>query len=417
MSAPFFPGSASGRPDSPEAILGRERLEALLPHAGQGSRDGEPLVAALHQSTTFCRDGLTSEATHAYSRQSNPTVAALERVLGELEAAPPAVAYASGLAAEAALFLTVLESGDHVVCSRALYGGTTRLLQQVFPKLGIETSFVDSTDPDAVEHALRPETRLVFLETPSNPTLAITDIRAIAERAHRFGALVAVDNTFLTPLLQQPLELGADVSVYSTTKFLEGHSAALGGALVTRDGELAERLRFVRTATGGIQTPFHAWLTLQGLKTLAVRLERQSESAREVAEWLASHPKVSRVHYPSLAVGAQRALAESQHRGGHGAVLSFELGDGLAGAKRLLRRTGLFRLVEHVGSVESLITHSATMTHASVPEAERRAVGVTDGLLRISVGLEPAGALIADLESALATERGSARRAAQEVAS
>ena len=382
----------------------RTRLETLLPHAGQGFEDGEPLVAPIAQSTTFCRDGLSSQAKHCYSRQSNPTVAALETTLGQLEDAPPAVCYSTGLAAETALFLTLLKAGDHVVCSRALYGGTTRILQQVFPNFGVETDFVDTTRPEEVERVLRPNTRLVFLETPSNPTLDVTDLSAVAAVAHRAGALVAVDNTFLTPLLQQPLAFGADFSVYSTTKFIEGHSAALGGSIVTRNEDHLERLRFVRTCTGGIQTPFNAWLTLQGLKTLAVRLERQCASAQELAEWLFSHPAIKRVHYPSLATPAQRSIAERQHLGADGAVLSFELHDGADGAKKVLEKVQLCRLVEHVGGVETLLTHSATMTHGGVPPEERELAGITEGLLRISVGLEPVSAIVADLESALGSK-------------
>lgn len=386
----------AARPDARHAAI-RRRLATLLPHAGQGRRDGEPLVTPLVQSTTFCRDGIESAARHRYSRESNPTVFALERALGELEDAPPAVAYGTGLAAEAGLFLALLAHGDHVVCSRALYGGTTRLLARVFPGLGVETEFVDTTEPQNVARALRPNTKLVFLETPANPTLDLTDLAAVARIARARGVLVAVDNTFLTPLLQQPLELGCDVSVYSTTKFIEGHSAALGGALVTRDEALAERLRFVRTCTGGIQSPLNAWLTLQGLKTLDVRLERQSASARAIAEWLTTRPEVARVHYPSLGTAAERALADRQHLGAHGAVLAFELRDGAVGARRVLERVELCRLVEHVGSVETLLTHSATMTHASVPKEVRERVGVSDGLLRLSVGLEPPAAILADL--------------------
>jgi len=375
----------------------RTSLEARLPHVGQGRLDGEPLLTPIVQSTTFCRDGLESAARHRYSRESNPTVFALEVALGELEDAPPAIAYGTGLAAEAGLFLALLGAGSHVVCARALYGGTSRLLTKWLPGFGVETTFVDTRDLAAVERALRPKTRLVFLETPANPTLDLTDIGAIAALARRRGIPVAVDNTFLTPLLQQPLELGADISVYSTTKFIDGHSAALGGALVTRDEALAERLRACRTATGGIQKPFDAWLTLQGLKTLAVRLERQCASAELIAERLAAHPRVARVHYPTLGAPAERALAARQHQGAHGAVLAFELHGGAASARRVLENVELCRLVEHVGSVETLLTHSATMTHASVAPEVRAAVGVTDGLLRLSVGLEPASVILADI--------------------
>ena len=382
----------------------RSRLETLLPHAGQGSADGESLITPITQSTTFCRNGISSFPAHRYSRESNPTVAALEKTLGELEDALPAVCFSTGLAAESALFLTLLKAGDHVVCSRALYGGTTRLLQQVFPNFEVATDFVDTTKLDEVQAALRPNTRLVFLETPSNPTLDLTDLRATSALAHEAGALVAVDNTFLTPLLQQPLDHDADFSVYSTTKFIEGHSAALGGSIVSRSQEHVERLRFVRTCTGGIQTPFNAWLTLQGLKTLGVRLERQCSSARELGEWLAGRPEVKRVHYPSLAASEQHAIAQRQHLGADGAVVSFELDTGTAGAKGVLERVRLCRLVEHVGGVETLLTHSATMTHGGVPREERELVGVTDGLLRISVGLEPVAAIIADLEQALSAK-------------
>jgi cystathionine beta-lyase/cystathionine gamma-synthase len=379
----------------------RASAETLCAHAGQGGRDGDPLVFPIVQSTSFGRDGLQSRAEHAYSRVSNPTVAALERALGDLEHAPPAVAFAAGLAAEAALLLAVLRAGDHVVCGRAVYGGTTRLLQQVLSGFGVSADFVDATQPAAVAAALRPQTRLVFVETPANPTLVLTDIAAVAALARRAGALLAVDNTFLTPLLQRPLDLGADVTVYSTTKFIEGHSAALGGALLARDAALLERLRFVRKSTGAIQTPFNAWLTLQGLKTLPLRLARQSESAQWLADALAARPEVARVHYPTRLPGPQAELARRQHEGAHGAVLSFEPRGGAPAARALLGRVRLCRLAEHVGSVETLLTHSASMTHADVPADERRLAGIDDGLLRLSVGLEDPRDILRDLCDAL----------------
>ena len=377
-------------------------VETLCARAGQEGRDGEPLVHPIVQSTSFGRDGLASRAEHCYSRVSNPTVAALERALGALEDAPPAVTFATGLAAETALLLATVRAGDHVVCGQAVYGGTTRLLQQLFAGLGVQTSFVDATDVAAVAAALRPQTRLVFVETPANPTLVLTDIRAVAAVAHRAGALLAVDNTFLTPVLQRPLDLGADIAVYSTTKFIEGHSAALGGALLTRDSELLARLRFVRKSTGAIQTPFNAWITLQGLRTLPLRLARQSESARVLADALAIRPEIARVHYPTLLPDAQAAIAQAQHLGAHGAVLSFELRGGEPAARSLASRVRLCRLAEHVGSVETLLTHSATMTHADVPADERRRAGIPDGLLRLSVGLEDPREILADLLAALA---------------
>lgn len=389
-----------------------QHLATLCARAGQGHGDGEPLVPPIVQSTTFCRDGLESQAEHCYSRESNPTVAALEQALGALEDAPPAVAYGTGLAAETGLFLSLLQAGDHVVCSSALYGGTTRLLQQLFPNLGVTTTFVDSTDLEALERALRPSTRLVFLESPANPTLDVTDIRRASALAHEHGALCAVDNTFLTPLLQQPLELGADVSVYSTTKFIEGHSVALGGSLVTRDEALLDRLRFVRKCTGSILAPFNAWLTLQGLRTLPVRLERQSRSARAIANALIEEPDVARVHYPTLCA-EQAALADRQHVGPReargGAVVSFELAGGYERACAVLDEVRECRLVEHVGSVETLLTHSASMTHGGVSREEREAAGVTEGLLRLSVGLEDPDVLIADLRQAIATTASSVK--------
>jgi len=384
----------------------RPALETLCARAGQGERDGDPLVTPIVQSTTFCREGIDSSAPHQYSRVSNPTVAALERALGALEDAPPAVCFSTGLAAETALFLALLAQGDHVVCTRGAYGGTVRLLEQVLAGLGIESSFVDTGDLAALRAALRPRTRLVFVETPANPTLDLTDVRAAAELARAHGALLAVDNTFLTPLLQRPLDLGADFTVTSTTKFLEGHSAALGGAVVTRDESARERLAFVRKCTGAIQTPFHAWLTLQGLKTLPVRLKRQSESAHELASWLAEHRRVKTVRYPGLPGSPRAELAARQHLGAHGAVLSFELEGGEDAARSALERVRLCRLVEHVGSVETLLTHSASMTHAGVSREQREAVGITAGLLRLSVGLEAVADVRADLAGAIGAAGG-----------
>ena len=375
--------------------------------AGRGRGDGEPLVPSIVQSTTYARDGLSSAAEHCYSRVSNPTVSALEAALGSLEDAPPAVAFATGLAAETALFQALLRAGDHVVVSRALYGGTTRLLRQVLERSGIAATFVDTRDLESLERAFRPSTRLLFLETPANPTLDLTDLAAASALARARGIRVAVDNTFLTAALQQPLDLGADVSVYSTTKFIEGHSVALGGALVARDPALLEELRFVRKCTGAIQSPFGAWLTLLGLKTLPLRLARQSESAELIAGRLARREDVVRVHYPTL---SDPGLAARQHRGAHGAVLSFELAGGYERACAVLRHVELCTLVEHVGSVESLLTHSASMTHGSVPPEERRAAGVSEGLLRLSVGLERPADVLADLERAF-------ERSAEEVAS
>ncbi|UYV13899.1 MAG: aminotransferase class I/II-fold pyridoxal phosphate-dependent enzyme [Phycisphaera sp.] len=381
---------------------------AFCPGIGRGGGDGEPLTASITQSTTFRRDGVGSNPTHQYSRVSNPTVAVLEDALGQLENALPAACFGSGLAAETALFLAVLRAGDHVVCGRSVYGGTVRLLREVLPGLGIEATFVDTTDVADVRRAVRENTKLVFVETPSNPVLEVSDIRAIAVVARQAGALLAVDNTFQTAVLQRPLDLGADISVYSTTKFIDGHSLALGGALVSRDAKLLERIRFIRKCTGAIQSPFNAWATINGLKTLPLRLARQSETALTIARWLHDHHAVDVVNYAGLATGATRELAESQHLpalGGrtpcHGAVLSFEVRGGVEAARLVAETLQLCTLVEHVGSVETLVTHPATMTHADVPAGHRRSCGIADGLLRLSVGLEPSEAIIADLERAI----------------
>ncbi len=375
-------------------------VDTRILHASGRIATGEPLVPAIVQSTTFAQDGVTPP-DHAYSRVGNPTVDALERALGAIEDAPPAVTFASGIAAEAALFLSLLRSGDRVVCGRVVYGGTTRFLQQLLAPLGVEIVFVDATDLVALREACSRRTTLLFLETPANPTLSLTDLRAASRIGHDAGALVAVDNTFQTGVLQRPLDLGADITVTSTTKFVEGHSSALGGSLVARDADVLDRFRFVRKTTGGIQTPLNAWLTLQGLKTLPLRLRRQSEHASVIASWLASDEHISCVNHPGLAGSPDRALAESQHLGAHGAVLSFEVAGGTEAAARVMQGVSLCTLVEHVGGVESLVTHPASMTHADVDPGERRASGISDGLIRLSVGLEHPDDVIRDLDSAL----------------
>lgn len=353
------------------------------------------------QSTTFVGESLEAGPPHAYSRVSNPTVSSLEARLGALEGCGPAVCFATGLAAETALFLAVLRAGDHVVLGEAIYGGTVRLVRELLAGLGVTHTFVDSTDAAAVAGAITGATRMVFIETPANPTLTLTDIEAIAAITRRAGILLAVDNTFLTPVIQRPLDLGADVCVYSTTKHIEGHSAAMGGSVTSRDEALVARLRWVRKCTGSIQTPFNAYLTERGLATLPLRLREHSRNAQRVAEFLAGRVGVARVHYPGLEGFAQRGLAERQHAGYHGGVVSFEVEGGLIGARRLLEGLRLCALVEHVGSVETLVTHSASMTHADVPRAQRWRAGITDGLVRISVGLENPSDVIADLERGL----------------
>lgn len=361
------------------------------------------ILTPIYQSTTFVQEAVGVHKGYTYSRSGNPTVAALERRLAALEGAEHASCYATGLAATTALALALLQAGDRVVVSDVAYGGTIRLFHQILPRFGVQAEFVDTSDPVRLAEALRVPTRLVFLETPANPTLKLTDIAEAARLAHAAGALVVVDNTILTPVLQRPFELGADIVLHSTTKYIDGHNATVGGALVTRDAEIHERLAFLRNAIGAIQSPMNAWLTLQGVKTLPLRMERHCENALRVARFLEEHPRVTRVLYPGLDSFPQRAIAQRQHGAGGagGALLAFEVQGGTEAGIRVLNNTRLCALAENLGSAETLITHPASMTHAAVPVEQRLATGITDGLVRLSVGLEDPGDLIDDLRRAL----------------
>lgn len=360
------------------------------------------ILTPIYQSTTFVQPSVDEYLSkgYSYSRSNNPTVRALERKLTALEEGADCAAFATGMAAIHAVMLACLSSGDHAVVSDVAYGGTYRLCTQVLSRLGLTFTFADTSSPAAVREALRPNTRLVFTETPANPTLKLTDIAAISEIARERGVPHAVDNTFLTPYYQRPLALGADFSVHSTTKYIDGHNATVGGAVVARTKELDEKVRFLQNATGTIVSPQVAWLTLQGCKTLSVRMERQSANALAIASFLEQHPKVERVCYPGLESFAQHALARKQ-ASGFGAMVWFEVRGGVAAGKRLMDTIELWSLAENLGSVESLVTHPVTMTHAAVAPAERKRVGITDGLVRLSVGLEDADDLIEALEHAL----------------
>jgi len=360
-----------------------------------------PLVESVCQSTTYVQNDLSGEVKCTYSRVDNPTVAALEASLGRLENAPPSVCFSSGLAAETALFLTLLKAGDHIVLSQAIYGGTVRLIRELFQGLGVTFDFVDATNPENICNAIRENTKLVFIETPANPTLCLNDIQAIAAVTRPRGIPLAVDNTFLTPVLQKPLDLGADISVYSTTKHIEGHSSALGGAITSRDESFLQRLRWIRKSTGTIQTPQNAWVTSRGLKTLPLRIKQHSIHAQQVARTLRNDPRFLTVHYPGLEEHAQYELAQRQHVGGHGGVISFEIHGGYEATCRFLSAVKLCTLVEHIGSVETLLTHPASMTHADVPRDQLAAVGLTPGLVRLSVGLEDPVDILRDLFQAL----------------
>ncbi len=366
-------------------------------HAGQ---DPEPVTGAvtvpIFQTSTFAQPRVGEHTGYEYARTGNPTRTALETCLAALEGAERAVAFASGLAAEDAVF-RLLEPGDHVLMADDVYGGTWRQIAQVHTRFGIEVSAVDLADLDAVRAALRPTTRLLWAETPSNPLLKILDLAALAELAHDHGAQLVADNTFATPALQQPLALGADVVVHSTTKYLGGHSDVVGGAVCT-DEATAQRLAFLQNAVGAVPGPFDAWLTLRGVKTLEVRMARHSENAARVAAFLADHPAVTAVAYPGRTDHPGHELAARQ-MSAFGGMVSFRVAGGMAAAKRVAESTQLFFLAESLGGVESLIEHPGIMTHASVAGT---ALEVPADLLRLSVGIESVTDLLADLEAALA---------------
>jgi cystathionine beta-lyase/cystathionine gamma-synthase len=360
------------------------------------------ILTPIFQSTTFVQDSVDTYMGkgYSYSRGGNPTVRAFEEKLTALEGGVDTTAYASGMAATVAVFLALLESGDHIVVADVVYGGTYRFADQFLSKFGVEVDFVDTADSDAVTAAIRDNTRLVFTETPANPTLKVTDLAAVSEICDARDVLHVTDNTFLTPYFQRPFELGADIIIHSTTKFLDGHNATLGGAVVVNDPYLNDRIAFARIAAGLVMSPMVAWLTLQGTKTLSERMDRQSANAMAVAEFLKTHDKVDYVNYPGLPEHPQHELS-SRQASGYGAMVCFEVSGGVEAGKRLMDSIELWSLAENLGAVESLITHPVTMTHAAVPREERIAAGITDGLVRLSVGLEDAEDLIDALDRAL----------------
>jgi cystathionine gamma-synthase len=369
-------------------------------HAGQ---EPDPATGAVippvHLTTTYKQDGVGGlRGGYEYSRSGNPTRNALHEALAALEEGSSALAFASGLAAEDALLRTVCRPGDHVVLGGDAYGGTFRLISRVLSEWGLEYTPVHLDDPDQVRAAMRPTTRVIWCETPSNPLLNITDIEATAAVAHDGGALLVVDNTFASPYLQRPLTLGADVVVHSTTKYLGGHSDVVGGALVTRDAELGERLAYNHNAMGAVASPFDSWLVLRSLKTLGVRMDRHSDNAARVVEFLLDSPKVASVLYPGLPSHPHHAIAARQ-MSGFGGMVSFRLRDGEDAALKVCDRAQLFTLAESLGGVESLIEHPGRMTHAS---AAGSPLEVPGDLVRLSVGIEDADDLLADLEQALA---------------
>jgi cystathionine beta-lyase/cystathionine gamma-synthase len=360
------------------------------------------ILTPIFQSTTFVQDSVDEYMGkgYSYSRGGNPTVRALEVKLTSLEGGHDTTAYSSGMAATVAVLLGLLRAGDHVIIADVVYGGTYRFADQFLSKFGVDVTFADASDAEAVNSAMRPETRLVFTESPANPTLKVTDLAAVSAITASAGALHVTDNTFLTPYFQRPFEMGVNIVIHSTTKFLDGHNATLGGAVVVDTHELQEQISFARISAGLVMSPMVAWLTLQGVKTLSERMERQSASALEIAHWLEGHPKVDYVNYPGLRSHSQFELS-SRQASGFGAMVCFEVHGGAETGKKLMDAVELWSLAENLGSVESLITHPVTMTHSAVPAEERVRAGITDGLVRLSVGLEDVEDLIADLEMAL----------------
>jgi len=377
-----------------------QRFETRSIHAGQ-EPDAETgaVMPPIYATSTYIQDGPGEDRGYEYSRTGNPTRTALEESLAALENADHGRAFASGMAGINTV-LNLLSAGDHVIAGDDVYGGTHRLFRQVYEQYDLSFSFVDTTDHDAVRAAMRPETELVWVETPTNPLMRVNDIAALAELAHDHGALCAVDNTFATPYLQQPLAHGADIVSHSLTKYLGGHSDVVGGALVTDDEGLDERFGFYQNSVGATPDPFACFLVLRGIKTLPMRMDRHCENARTIAERLDTHPDVGRVYYPGLASHPQHDLAADQMRE-FGGMVSFELDATLDETAEFVSNTEVFALAESLGGVESLIEQPATMTHASIPREERLEAGLTDGLVRISVGVEHAEDLWTDLESAI----------------
>jgi cystathionine beta-lyase/cystathionine gamma-synthase len=375
------------------------RFSTVCIHAGQEPDPGTgAIITPIFQTSTYVQDGLGRHKGHEYARTSNPTRSALEANVAALERGTAGFAFASGMAAIGAL-ATMLVSGDHVIVTDNTYGGTFRLFERVLTRYGLTFSYVDTSDEDAVQAAFRPQTKMLFVETPTNPMMRLSDLRHLAGIARAKGVKLVVDNTFASPSIQQPLALGADLVVHSTTKYLNGHSDSIGGIVIARHGEDIEWLTFVQNAEGAILSPFDAWLVLRGTKTLAVRMAQHNANGLALAEFLAAHPKVDKVYYPGLPSHPQYELACRQMRGFSG-MISFDVGS-LANARTVLERVRLMALAESLGGVESLISHPASMTHASVPPERRHALGLTDGLVRISAGIEDIEDLRDDLAQAL----------------
>ena len=377
------------------------RFETLAIHAGQGPDAAYGAVMPpIYQTSTFAFKGVGQPGKFDYSRSGNPTRRALEDCLAALENGARGLAFATGMAAEASL-LAMFNSGDHLLVHDDLYGGTYRLLTKVVANHGVSMDFVNMRNLDALKRAIRPNTKAIWVETPTNPLMNLLDLKAIAEIARQRGVLSICDNTFLSPYFQRPLDLGIDIVVHSTTKYINGHSDVVGGALIAREAKVGDQLYFYQNALGAVAGPQDCFLVLRGLKTLAVRMEAHNRNALHLAKWLSKHPKITAVHHPGLESHPQHELAKRQ-MSGYGGTFSFAVKGGKEGAFRFLAGVRLFTLAESLGGVESLVEHPGTMSHASMPEEVRKAVGIGDDLIRISVGIEHVDDLVADLERALA---------------
>jgi cystathionine gamma-lyase/cystathionine beta-lyase/cystathionine gamma-lyase/homocysteine desulfhydrase len=368
-------------------------------HAGNEPDTATGAVSVpIYQTSTYAQDGLGKHKGYEYARTQNPTRAALEKNIAALEGARFGYAFASGMSATDAV-LKLVKAGDHVILGDNTYGGTFRLFNKVLSNYGVEFDLVDTTDATNLEQAFKSNTKMVFVETPTNPVMSVTDLAAVSEIAHARGARVVCDNTFMSPYLQRPIEFGVDIVVHSTTKYLNGHSDSVGGFVALNDEKDAEWIQFIQNSVGAILSPMDSFLVLRGTKTLAVRMEAHDKNGRQVANFLAEHPKVQKVYYPGLVSHPQHELAKKQQKG-FGGMVAFETGS-LDNAKKVLESVKLCILGESLGGVESLISHPATMTHASVPEEKREQLGITDGLVRVSVGIEDVEDIIADLDQAL----------------
>ena len=376
------------------------KFSTIAIHAGQEPDPSTGAVSVpIYQTSTYAQEGLGKHKGFEYARTQNPTRMALEKNLAALEGGKAGYAFASGMAAINAT-MTLLAAGDHVVVSDNTYGGTYRLFDKVLKHFGLEFSYVDTRDPALIDQSIRPTTRAVFVETPTNPVMSLTDLKAVSEITRQRHIRLIVDNTFMSPYFQRPLDLGADIVIHSTTKYLNGHSDSVGGAVILNDDEDIRKLAFIQNSAGAILSPMDSWLVMRGTKTLAVRMRQHDENGRRVAQFLFEHPRVKEVYYPGLQSHPQHELAKRQ-MSGFGAMISFETGS-LERAASVLENVRLCTTGESLGGVETLISHPATMTHASVPEQERSRLGITGGLVRISVGIEDAEDIIADLDQALA---------------